>query len=224
MFSLPSESTTPHTSNMSMATTITSKPSPYRSTRSTVPTHVAGQIRRTIEIVSTLLEKMSLACHKLANDPSSEDVIRATEEIKRNYLQLTALKSQDVRSVVDTFFVVDTTGEMPLARQVSSDEEYVQEQVVPPEPVIYNSVNNMFSPCSMDMQSSRIEPDDVEEYEDDDLRRQVGSNDYDDQVEERDAAPDDVDMLDNGKTTVRLENMVYYQWGASELMTTPLPK
>lgn len=207
---------------MSMATTITSKPSLYRGTRST-PTHV--QVRRTIEIVTTILQKMSLACHKLANHASSEDVIRATEEIKRNYLQLTALKSQDVRSVVDAFFVVETSGEMPLARQVSSDEEYVREQVVPPsEPMIYNSVNNMFSPCSMDMQSSRIEPDDIEEYEDDDLRRQVGSNDYDEQVEERDAAPDDDMMLDSGEMPVQLENMVYYQWGASELMTTPLPK
>jgi hypothetical protein len=195
---------------------------------------VAGQIRRTIEIISTLLQKMSLACLKLASKPTSQDVIRATEEIKRNYLQLVVLSSQDVKSVVDAFVVVDTLKELPLARQVSADEDHVQEEqnwysVPPPEPTIFNySVmgNKMFFPCStVDIQSSRIEPDDVEEYEDDDLRRQVGSNDYDDDVEERDA-PDDDDMRDGSdETPVCLEHMPYYsQWGAAEMSTTSFRK
>jgi hypothetical protein len=192
---------------------------------------VAGQIRRTIEIITTLLQKMSLACIKLSSRPSSQDVIRATEEIKRNYLQLLALSSQDVKSVVDAFVVVDTMEELPLARQVSDDEDHVQEQqngnfVPPPEPTIYNydvMGNKVVFPFTVDRKSSRIETDANEKYEadDDDLRRQMGSNDYDENVEERDAPDDDI-MRD--ETPVRFEHMPFYQWGAAELSTTPLQK
>jgi hypothetical protein len=193
---------------------------------------VAGQIRRTIEIITTLLQKMSFACIQLASQPPSQDVIRATDEIKRTYLQLLALPSQDVKSVVDAFVIVDTTEEQTLARQVSDDEDRVQEQqngysVLPKEPTTYNykvmGNSNKFCPCSVDMQSSRIEQDDDESYDADDLRREVGSNDYDDNNVEEGDGPEEEDIARN-ETPIRFEHVPFYQWGAAELSTTPLRK
>lgn len=241
-FSLPSESATPCTSNMSLATTITSKPSPRRGFQArATSTHETGQIRRTIEIVSTLLQKMSIACHQMSNRSSSVDSIRATDEIKRNYLQLMTMQNRDVRSVVEAFIV--GVVDMPLTRQVSAEEGQVGAKnivTMPPSQAQQSKLvietlcvaadgkpgatpgtwQNMFSPSTHDMQSARIEPDD-EEYEDD-LRRTEGSNDYDDEEERRDAPEDSMREGSNG--SVPLRNMVYYSWGAAELTATPLLK
>lgn len=222
---------------MSMATTITTKPSPYRDNQRSTSSHDAGQIRRTIEITCTLLQKMSSACHRIG-----EDSIRATEEIKRYYMQLMVLKHQDLRSVVDAF-VAEETIDLPIARQVSVDEEYAQTQIVPARSVLVDQPTQrvvhvktgpaLFSPCTVDMQSVRIETDDEvddeyeaddevdDEYEEDDLRRQVGSTDYGDVTEERDEPDED---MGDPRTEAHMENMSYYTWGASELARTPYRK
>lgn len=84
------------------------------------------------------------------------------------------------------------------------------------------SWQDMFSPGTDDMKSVPIEPDD--EYEADDLRRTVGSNDYDDQAEERDAPEEDRRESSSSEQSVPLRNMVYYGWGASELSATPMQR
>lgn len=228
VFSLPSDSATPCTSNVSLATTITSQPSGRGTQARSKPTHEAGQIRRSIEIISTLLQKMSVACNSMANRTSAEDSIRATEEIKRNYLQLMTMKNQDVRCVVDAFIVGISS--MPLARAVSVEDD---QPVTRDHPIVTMPESNskpntnemicasrgkiamapgtwqdMFSPCTDDMASVPIETD--EEYEADDLRRTVGSNDYDDNAEERDA-PEET----REESPIPLQNMVYYSWGGT---------
>lgn len=244
LFSLPSESATPCTSNVSLATTITSKPSPYRRNQpQSSSTQEAGHIRRTIEIVSTLLQKLTTACHEMANRKSPQDAIRATEGIKRNYLQLMTMKNQDIRSVVDAFIVGVT--DMPLTRAVSVEEDQacLREQPIvsmPPPQAISQSATqmqyvvkgnvatapghwqDMFSPCTDDLQSVPIEPDD--ECEADDLRRTVGSNDYDEETEDRDAPEEGRREGSSGSDqSVPLQNMIFYSWGGAEMMTTPNP-
>jgi hypothetical protein len=86
------------------------------------------------------------------------------------------------------------------------------------------SWQDMFSPCTDDMKSVPIEND--EEYEADDLRRTVGSNDYDDQSqsEERDAPEDDRRESNSSDESTPLRNMVYYTWGGAELSATPMQR
>lgn len=190
VFSLPSEaSTTPHTSNVSMTTTITSRPTPLRAQPSSPhrPTHEASLIRHTLEIALTLVQKMTLACNKLLADKCThEDSIFATEAIKRNYLQLLALKRGDLHVVMDAFVVAgkeeEENNEMGdgLSRKVSEDEEQqplrlitnlpgksnknMHAPFVNEEEEVHSSSHDMFSPTTADMQSgcNRIE-DDAEE-------------------------------------------------------------
>lgn len=182
---------------------------------------------------------MTLACHLLVKRGSPEDSIRATEEIKRNYLQLMTMKNQDVRYVVESFIVEAPT--MPLTRAVSVEDDQVgveREQIIANMPLPQGYSNNtaetlyvmnkiamtagswqdMFSPCTQDMESVPIE------YEQDDLRRTAGSNDYDDQVEERDAPEDGRRERSPSEQSVPLRNMVYYAWGAAELSATPMQR
>lgn len=189
---------------------------------------------------------MSTACQQLVKQSSSQDSIRATEEIKRNYLQLMAMKNQDIRSVVEIFIVEEPP--MPLMRAVSIEEDQVpfkrrEQATITNMPLPQGYPNNaaetlcvmnkiasttgswqdMFSPCTDDMKSVPIETD--EEYEADDLRRTVGSNDYDDQAEERDA-PEDDDRRESSPSedSAPLRSMVYYAWGGAELSATPMQR
>jgi hypothetical protein len=182
---------------------------------------------------------MTIACHQLVKQNSSQDSIRATEEIKRNYLQLMTMKNQDIRSVVQAFIVEAPV--MPLTRAVSveDDQPPVSRQqtfanmplpnshaetlcVVNKIATTTGSWQDMFSPCTDDMISVPIENDD--EFEADDLRRTVGSNDYEDEAEERDAPEEDGRESSASDESVPLRSMVYYAWGAAELSATPMQR
>jgi hypothetical protein len=120
LYSLPSDSantTTPHTSNVSMTTTITSAFSPNRKGRQ----QDGVRLRRTIEAIATLLERLSLACTKLAqlSSTSNETSIKATEEVKRLYLQLLAIKTEDLSALIDAFEVEQPP--LQIARLVPED-------------------------------------------------------------------------------------------------------
>lgn len=197
MFSLPSESTTPHTSNMSMSSSITTMLSPTRRSRKHMVEN-ASSIRRITEIVGTLLQKMTIACNKIIH---KHDVVRAIEEVKRNYLQLLALNRGDLTNFVDGFILEEGHGEnkepVSIVRQVSHDENEILPKV-PPSLGLYflessrqlmcefeldESKGAMFSPNSDDMRTATVVEDDAydvdDEFEYDDLRRTIGSNDYD---------------------------------------------
>jgi len=198
---------TPHTSNISMTTTITSRPSsPTRHSNDTDDNDDAIQVRRTIEILSTLLQRLTASIERLletsGHTVSSPAAIRATEEMKRHYLQLMQLTNGDLCAVVDAFYQTssNTAGSssmFPLIRTVSLEEQdtttaqqschthIVQQQQQTPAP---RHLLNIFEGQTTKGISHRIE----EEDEDDDLRRLVGSNDYD-RNDTRDGAPDERD-------------------------------
>lgn len=217
VFTLPSASAgTPMTSNVSFSTTIASSQQTSR-----VPHfRVDGlKVRHTIEIVSTLLQKLSLCCDALVNMKglSTEKTVRITKEIKRNYLQLISVDHCMLRALVDSF-ELEVLLPPTLSQIVSADDDdegnqfyhaqqsQAQAVVLPPPRVIrsgfpktsapsysssqrsdVSSSHDLFSPQTLDMMSDRQVPATVpEEY--DDLRRQVGSVDYDDYDEYREGS------------------------------------
>lgn len=247
LFSLPEESgaETPHTSNVSLATSITSAYTPRRRRHSSQPARPqlilqqdGLQLRHTVEVVSSLLQKLSLACLKLKElnskkkgSAAAQTYVRACDEIKKIYLQFLDIKRDDARALTEIFYLESLTPQtagcnMLLAREVSVDEEEDANmaaktaQVVAlatalapcsfpeqrhtrrrhcdsaPLPgktknLVRNKVN-LFSPATEDMRS-KATVDNEEEffsggvpYEFDDLRRQVGSYDRDDEDEQRD--------------------------------------
>lgn len=158
----------------------------------------ASSIRRITEIVGTLLQKMTIACNKVIH---KQDIVRAIEEVKRNYLQLLALNRGDLTNFVDGFLLEEGHGEntepVTIVRQVSNDENDVLPKAIPslglyflesPRQLICEfehdeSKGAMFSPNSDDMRTATVVEDDAydvdDEFEYDDLRRTIGSNDYD---------------------------------------------
>lgn len=230
VFSLPSGcDETPMTSNVSLTTTITSAlTTPNGRKGGKLKPFVDGlMLRRTIEIFCALLEKLARSCHAILNGSrksenkwhlSSQDSIRITEEIKRTYLQLLAIETHDLHTLVDSFlyqaiplaitheevqevlddrpkgaFVLPPPPSMdrdtfiqPLIIESSSSEEQPD---VPPVP-LQCSERHLFSPSTEDMRTlSPVDGylSDEEGY--DDLRRQVGSADYDDASEKREEPP-----------------------------------
>jgi hypothetical protein len=109
VFTLPSDSAdTPMTSNVSITTTIESVSRNMSSSSFLRPLkHQPNglQIRRTIEIVSTLVQRLSVACRALADMSSlqTEKSVRITKDIKNTYLQLIAMDHCDLRALVDAF-------------------------------------------------------------------------------------------------------------------------
>jgi hypothetical protein len=239
VFSLPCDSAeTPMTSNVSLTTTITSAVTSPLNDRVRKLRLNGLQLRRTIDILSTVLGKMSDACLGLSQRNSetsswnlgAEASIRLTEDIKRNYLQLLAVKPEDLRSVVDAFeFYLPP---LAITREVSGcleDQDDFQQQkrgsvpaILPPPPVLLRlapaanrvlqqntdvvavapcnrrmsrtprTSGGIFSPGTDDMRTMNSHREDANQYDEfDDLRRTVGSNDYGNEAELRDACPEE---------------------------------
>lgn len=126
LFSLPTDETiaTPHTSNLSITSTITSRPiSPYRPPSPNK--QEALKLRQTLNTAAATLQKMALACDKLMKI-TAQHSMKATEEIKKSYLQLMSLSTPEVESLTIAFVAVPDMRAAPatsgLARIVSTDE------------------------------------------------------------------------------------------------------
>lgn len=141
LFSLPGESVadTPHTSNVSLATSITSANPRSSSMKPQLILQQDGlQLRHTTAIVSSLLQKLNISCQQLNSlnassiNKKAKTYVRACEEIKQNYLQMLAIEKGDFRALMEAFHLdllspkVTTT--ISLVREVSTDEE---DQLVP---------------------------------------------------------------------------------------------
>lgn len=212
LFSLPEESgaETPHTSNVSLATSITSARTPCRRRAPTQPVRPqlvlqqgGLQLRHTVEIVSSLLQKLTLACFKLSKLNANKEegstmpqtYVRACEEMKKIYLQFLDVKKEDAKALSDAFFLESQTPhcDVVVTREVCIDEDDAKvaaktAQVVAlaaamrastfpdqhPRPRGSSNLNgvNLFA-----------HKEDVPmEY--DDLRRQVGSYDRDEEADD----------------------------------------
>jgi hypothetical protein len=145
LFSLPEESgaETPHTSNVSLATSITSTYTPYRRRSSVQPVRPqlilqqdGLQLRHTVEVVSSLLQKLTLACLRLTKLNAKEKgamntaqtYVQACDEIKKIYLDLLVIRRDDARALTEAFYLESQTPRATvcdalLAREVSIDED-----------------------------------------------------------------------------------------------------
>ena len=217
VFSWPTASAdTPMTSNVSFSTTIAS--SQQKSIRP--PFHADGlKIRHTVEIVSTLIQKLTLCCQELArmDGLKTDKTVRLTRDIKRNYLQLIAVDHHMLRALVDSFEldvlpaslsqIVSNDEDEEVYRFWRADANSSQNVVMPPPQVVRNthtkatghsrpvslqsissSSHDLFSPQTQDMMSVENLPPATVPEEYDDLRRQMGSVDYDDFEECRDGS------------------------------------
>ena len=185
VFTLPSESAdTPMTSNLSVSTAHKEWPSKKRLQ---VESH---QIQRTIELVSTLLEKLSSSCRMWLDSPATSEIgVKITRELKRYYLQLVAISHDDLCALVHAFDLEQDkmTVLPPIAQLVSADEG----DILPGEDEdVVRAGGDSFSPVlSLDMESKKSfrSTHTIDEF--DDLRRQIGSSDYSDHEEARDGPP-----------------------------------
>jgi len=128
LFSLPDESgvETPHTSNVSIGTTITSVNtfSPKnQSQQKLLLKHNGLQLRHTMKVVASLMQKLTLACLQLGELPkedgasSLERYVSACKNMKCLYLKLVAVAKEDYKAFMDVFHLeaVNQAREMVLA-------------------------------------------------------------------------------------------------------------
>jgi hypothetical protein len=135
LFSLPEESgaETPHTSNVSVGTSITSvHTNSARRHGAMRPQLVLGQdglqLRQSVHVVSSLLQKLSLACLELGELSSKREAskyVLVCDSIKKLYLQMVAVKREDALALMDTFYLesLPSSSCAMIAREVSADEE-----------------------------------------------------------------------------------------------------
>jgi len=90
VFTLPSDSSTTESHHPTAAT--------YGNSNNQRPVHLC----RTVEILALILQRMSAACDKLLQIASA-DSIRATEDIKRSYLQLMSIPHKDLVALKQVF-------------------------------------------------------------------------------------------------------------------------
>ena len=187
VFTLPSESAdTPMTSNLSISTI-------QRDWSNKQRFHVeSGHIRQTIEMVSTLLEKLSCTFRLWLESPPTSELVKITRNLKRYYLQLVAIRHDDLVSLVHAFELEqgNVTSLPPIAQLVSADEgdlplneeDEEEENHAAVLPASSKTGDSSSPVQSLDMDSSKG-CHCVGEW--DDLRRQMGSNDYSESEELR---------------------------------------
>lgn len=214
-FSLPDECVdTPMTSNVSLTTTLPSM--------ATTPKHSHNQndaaisidglvLRRTIEVLCTLLQQLTFICSQIApiHDNENEnwsingkDSKKDIDALRTIYQQLLSLDSSYLQAMIDLFKGdQDSSGVNPvrfslppppgLQHSTTTGNNTVQSfsQLSLSRGEVLASRSNLFSPTTLDMNSpiQRDTPEEDEAFMYDDLRRTVGSADYDDEPENRDA-------------------------------------
>jgi hypothetical protein len=219
LFSLPSQSgtnITPHTSNVSLTTTITSAFSPEKH-----GFHFQQKnLRQTTETIVSLFDRLGAACTKLMGESfsSSNVSIMAAEEITRVYLQLQTISVGNLEALVDSF-ELDVMS-LPISPLISDDQGENMDtsdkpttivpvpEMKPPAEESSNSAQQLVSQ-TMALSTAVVEEKEnrgegnsvfspctadmmsieVSRNVTEDLRRAVGSFDEADVREERDAPP-----------------------------------
>ena len=143
LFSVPGEETreTPHTSNVSLATSITSVSANSRQRltpkvqHSLAVRHDGLQLRHTVKMVASLLQNLTVPFLQLGKEISEADrqgerpcatqrCVRVCNEMQQQYLQLVAIARNDYKVLRDKFRLqaVSTKTDLALASRVSDHE------------------------------------------------------------------------------------------------------
>jgi hypothetical protein len=208
-FTCPSESDETRTwSNMSFATTLKTE---HTAPETKPLSEMNGlHLRQAIYVMATLLQKLTIACHRLGSMPMNDspeksgstwtletsESLDLTDQIKQTYLELLTMDARDIRLLIDAFEF--KTGEENRAN-TNTESSLIPPPILMETPVKGDADRR--SPIESDIFSSPDTEDMMtfytddceEEFEYDDLRRMVGSNDRDDAEEERDGPEERVD-------------------------------
>ena len=121
LFSLPSESgndATPHTSNVSMTSTITSAVTPDNKANKRFGNMLAqGNLRETMETVCLAMNALSAECASLIQAKVSK---KTFANIQRIYYQLLNIPNDELKAVIDSF-ELDIV-HLNISRMVSDDQ------------------------------------------------------------------------------------------------------
>lgn len=121
LFSLPSESgndATPHTSNVSMTSTITSAVTPDNKANKRFGTMFAqGNLRAPMETVCSAMDALSAECSSLIQTNLST---KSFANIQRIYYQLLSIPNDELKAVIDSF-ELDIVN-LNISRMVSDDQ------------------------------------------------------------------------------------------------------
>ena len=191
LFSLPSESATdltPHASNVSVTTTITSAFSPDKNERLLGFNHQRRSLRQTLDTVITLFDHLGTECVALMGVSESNPgrLVQTKGEITRIYLQFQKVSADNLERLIDSFELDVLPA--PILRILSKDNEEKNrgEQVaavqntitVSQEPLPVkdleerqDSESRLFSPSTVDMMSIEASTSKPSSVDQNDLRR-----------------------------------------------------
>ena len=142
LFSLPSDSAndnTPHTSNVSMATTITTVVSPEKYGPSTY-NQQEQDIRKTIRSLARLLYRLEETCRDLKSKIRKRFMF--IESIQNIYLELLNVSSANLNAIVNSF-EMEFPEAKNLKRTVSNDEDVAASRSTPPFYSSYEKERNI---------------------------------------------------------------------------------
>jgi len=158
LFSLPSESandTTPHTSNVSLTTTITSSFSPERNKIGYFSER--GSVRLAMERVTELFSILDSIFVELLNGiTTSKDTIRVAEGMKQIYIDLMKLSVESLKGLIDSFELEFLT--MKTARVVSIDNDaHAQHQTLATQKCMAKSAQHVSQTMGISMDSLQMD-------------------------------------------------------------------
>jgi len=139
LFSLPSDSandSTPHTSNVSMTTTITTVVSPEKDTtqffKQQQQSYYASsdrdddgnrfRTRRTVESLFNLLHRLETSCLNIESKMGAAEKLEVIEDIKKIYFQLLIVPIQDLKLIINSYEMKFNQTQY-LTRAVSDDQD-----------------------------------------------------------------------------------------------------
>ena len=159
LFSLPSDSaneSTPHTSNVSLTTTITTVVSPERygtdiykqQQRSYFDSsdHNKDDIdrlimRKTVESLARVLHRLEVCCLYLKSKMRAAEKSKVIEDVQNIYFELLNFSAADLKLVINSFEMEFDEPQF-LTRTISDDQDIVVSRPVPPPLSFYEKEKN----------------------------------------------------------------------------------
>jgi len=139
LFSLPSDSAndnTPHTSNLSITSTLTTVVSPKN--HGSDMNRRKLSVRKTIESIARLLHGLEASCACLGSDTKTAEKSTVIDNIQFIYFELINLPMVDLEQILDSF-EMDFAKQPFLNRAVSTNQNVAVPRLAPPPRMVYES-------------------------------------------------------------------------------------
>jgi len=143
LFSLPSDSannSTPHTSNVSITSTLTTIVSPEKYGSDIYKQKLS--MRKTVESLAQLLHRLEASCMCLKSGMTTTEKSTVIENIQLIYFELIKLPAVDLEQIIDSF-EMDSSKQRSLTRKVSTDQDVAAFRLMPPPYSCYENELNV---------------------------------------------------------------------------------